>query len=176
MTMIHTVVFGTYHIEIKSTDFSIMKCKLEETSFARFKDKSLQYQLCLGAEASWAIELPFAKSYLPYLPAGKFLLFAPPSSHSGTHGLRQVVNTMAQKPSSYWLCFQEDSIKTHLGISVTLSSLLRYPSRLCLNEPPPTEFQHLSQELHTRIGEYVCVYWCDEFWPQIPPGVTILLL
>ncbi len=176
ITVIHTVVFGTQHIEIKSTDFCIMKCKLEGTSFTRFKDKSLPYQLYLGAEASWAVELPFAKSYLPYLPAGKFFLSAPPSSHSGTHGLRQLVNTVAQKPSSYCLCFQEDSIKSHLGISVTSSSLLRYPSRLCSNEPPPTAFQHFSQELQTSTGEYVCIYWCDAFWPQIPPGMTILLL
>lgn len=62
IAVIYTVVFGTQHIEIKSTDFCIMKCKLKGTSFPRFKDKSLPYQLCLGAEASWAAELPFAKS------------------------------------------------------------------------------------------------------------------
>lgn len=41
IAVIYTVVFGTQHIEIKSTDFCIMK--LEGTSFARLRDKSMPY-------------------------------------------------------------------------------------------------------------------------------------
>lgn len=88
VTMIHTVVFGTHSIEINSTD-CIMKCKLEGSSIARFRDK-LQCQLCLGAEASWVVELPYS------IPAGEFLLSSPPSSYARPHGLRQLVNTMAE--------------------------------------------------------------------------------
>lgn len=72
ITVIHTVVFGTHSIEINSTDFCIMKCKLEGTSTARFTEKYLPGQLCLGAEASWVVELPLQN--LPYLPAGEFFL------------------------------------------------------------------------------------------------------
>lgn len=70
VTVIHKLVFGTLWIQINSTD-CVMKCKLEGSSIARFRDKS-QCQLCLGAEASWVVELPYA------IPAGEFLLSPPP--------------------------------------------------------------------------------------------------
>lgn len=94
ITMIHTVVFGTHSIEINSTDFCIMKCKLEGTSTARFREKSLPGQLCLGAEVSWVVELPLRNPiFHTYLLGNSFYLHIP----SRSYGLRQLVNTMAQK-------------------------------------------------------------------------------